>query len=314
MTEMPKVGVSSCLVGEHVRYDGGHKHNRYITETLGACVRLVPLCPEVGIGLSTPRPPVRLVQAGERIRAVGVDDETMDVTDRLTSWAQQQLPGLSDLSGYIVKKNSPSCGMERVRVYVDGVPETRGRGVYTGTLMAAMPSLPVEEEGRLMDAGLRENFIDRVFARFRWLQAFSRGVTPRSLVDFHTRHKFFILAHDEIVYRRLGRLVADVSGQDLQALAEQYLNLMMEGLKHRATPARHTNVLMHIMGFFKDRLDRGDKGELLSLIDEYRNGQVPLVVPITLINHYLRKFPQPYVQEQVYLHPHPAELMLRNHV
>ncbi len=312
--DVPKLGVSSCLMGQTVRYDGGHKHNRYVTGTLAAWFELVPFCPEVAIGLTVPRPPVHLVERDGDIRALGVDDERLDVTDRLIDYGRENVPLVSALSGYIVKKDSPSCGMERVRVYGGPAPEKKGTGIYTRTIMQAVPTLPVEEEGRLTDPGLRENFIDRVFTRFRWQQMRRAGLTPNALVDFHSRHKFFILAHDEPLYRHLGRLVASAGEDDLEELANRYFQSLMEGLRHRATPGKHANVLMHIMGFFKNELDAGDKAELLDRIDACRNGLVPLVVPITLINHYLRKFPDPYISNQVYLQPHPAELILRNHV
>ncbi|MBD3648935.1 MAG: DUF523 and DUF1722 domain-containing protein, partial [Pseudomonadales bacterium] len=283
----PKLGVSSCLMGQQVRYDGGHKHNRYVTEMLGEWFDFVPWCPEVAIGLSIPRPPIRLVKKDDRIRAVGVEDGNLDVTERLADYARDNVPYFDELSGYIVKKDSPSCGMERVKIYTEGMPERKGTGIYTGVMMEAMPDLPVEEEGRLSDPGLRENFIDRVFTRFRWQQMMADGLSPAALVDFHTRHKFFILAHNEPVYRKLGQLVARAGKEDLAQLANEYFHLLMDGLKTKATPGKHANVLMHIMGFFKEELDADDKQELLEIIEAYRNGLVPLVVPVTLPNHFL---------------------------
>jgi uncharacterized protein YbgA (DUF1722 family) len=219
----------------------------------------------------------------------------------------------SDLSGYILKKGSPSCGMERVKVYTEaGMPARSGAGIYAQTLMAELPLLPVEEEGRLMDPVLRENFVERVFVHQRWQRLVDGGLTSAKLVDFHTEHKFSILAHDESGYREMGRLVAQAGQGDLDALAQRYVRLLMDALRQRATRKRHANVLMHILGYLKPRLDGADKEELLALIDRYRLGQVPLIVPITLLKHFLRRFPDPYINRQHYLQPHPAELMLRN--
>jgi uncharacterized protein YbgA (DUF1722 family)/uncharacterized protein YbbK (DUF523 family) len=314
VTERPQIGISSCLLGEEVRYDGGHKHSRYITKTLGQHFEFVSYCPEMAIGLGIPRPPIRLVARDHGVVAVGVEDDSLDVTARLSGYAHDVARKSTHLSGYILKKDSPSCGMERVRVYDGKQPQKKGTGVYAGELMRRLPNLPMEEEGRLMDPGLRENFVERVFTFHRWQQMLAAGLTAGRLVDFHTRHKFSVLAHDEKVYRELGRLVADAGGADIPALAERYIALLMTAMRKRATPRKHANVLMHIMGFFKDRLDTDDKEEMLALIDAHRQELVPLIVPITLINHFLRKFPNEYIQNQVYLSPHPRELMLRNHI
>ena len=313
--EIPRIGISSCLLGQEVRYDGGHKHNSYITQTLANHFEFVPFCPEVSIGLGTPRPPIRLVKRDNLIRAVGVDDASRDVTDKLAKSADKIRKVVPDFSGYLLKKDSPSCGMERVRVYNEkGYGEKIGVGLFAGALMAQHPELPVEEEGRLMDPGLRENFVERVFAYHRWQQMAKRGVTAKALVAFHTAHKFFIQAHDEATYRELGRVVADAGRGNIKEVAQAYVARMMQGLKRQATPRKNANVLMHIMGFFKKQLAPDDKQELLDLIQAHREGLVPVVVPITLINHYLRKFPNEYVANQIYLAPHPRELMLRNHV
>ncbi|MEJ2344457.1 MAG: DUF523 and DUF1722 domain-containing protein [Gammaproteobacteria bacterium] len=311
---LPRVGVSSCLLGQQVRYDGGHKHNGYVTQTLGRYFELVPFCPEMAIGLGVPRPPIRLVAGpGDAVRALRVDDPAFEVTGPLAEYARRVADDNPDLSGYILKKGSPSCGMERVKVYTEaGMPARGGVGIYAQTLMAALPLLPVEEEGRLMDPVLRENFVERVFVYQRWQRLVAGGLTSARLVDFHTEHKFSILAHDEPGYREMGRLVAQAGQGDLDALAQRYVRLLMGALRQRATRKRHANVLMHIMGYLKPHLDGADKEELLALIDRYRLGQVPLIVPITLLRHFLRRFPDPYISRQHYLQPHPAELMLRN--
>ena len=308
----PTIGISSCLLGNEVRFDGGHKHSRYITSTLGEHLDFESWCPEVAIGLGTPRKPIHLISQHDTIRVVETGRPEHDVTGALHDYGREASATMGHLAGYIFKKDSPSCGMERVKVRSDGMPSRTGVGAFAEEVMAAHPTLPTEEEGRLMDAGLRTNFIGRVFTRHRWQQTTAGGLTAAKLVDFHTRHKFFVLAHNEAVYRQLGQIVAEAGRGDIQALGSSYFTLLMRGLRTLATPARHANVLMHIFGFFKDHLEAGDKAELLELIDQHRNRLVPLIVPITLINHYLRKFETPYIERQVYLEPHPRELLLMN--
>ena len=308
-----QIGISSCLLGEEVRYDGGHKRNVYVTGTLSQYFEFKAICPEMGIGLGVPRPTIRLVDKGDGIRVVGVNDADLDVTEKLRNFSQQAIEGLQSLSGYILKKDSPSCGMERVRVYNSSdMPEKRGQGVFAKILMEALPNLPVEEEGRLMDPVLRENFIERVFIYYRWQRLINSGLTAQKLIEFHTRHKFNLLAHDEPIYRQLGRMIADLDNDNLKALANNYVDMLMAGLKIPASRKRHTNVLMHIMGFFKNQLSADDKQEMLDLLDAYRLGQVPLIVPITMLKHHLRRCPHPYIEHQYYMNPYPEELMLRN--
>jgi len=308
-----RIGISSCLLGQAVRFDGGHKRNNYVIDTLGRHFEFVPVCPEVAIGLGTPRQPVRLVGDTRRLRAVGTKDPTLDVTAALADYGRTKADELHDLSGYILKRGSPSCGMERVKVYAGhGSPGRHGVGVYARAIMEQLPALPVEEEGRLMDPVLRENFIQRVFVYHRWQSLAASGLTAAKLVQFHTRHKFIILAHDERRYRQLGRLVAKVGTEDLNTLAARYLMQLMQALGQRATRKRHSNVLLHLAGYLKQRLDAGDKAELLALIEAYRAGRIPLVVPVTLFKHYLRRLPDPYLGRQHYLAPHPEALMLRN--
>jgi uncharacterized protein YbgA (DUF1722 family)/uncharacterized protein YbbK (DUF523 family) len=306
------IAISSCLLGQEVRYDGGHKHNAYITETLGQYFEYTAFCPEVAIGMGIPRPTIQLVQVGDRIRVRGSKDPQLDVTEQLQAYARSVVPMLDGFCGYIFKRASPSCGMERVKVYRDGVPVRTDRGAYAAVIMQALPALPVEEEGRLMDPVLRENFIERVFVYHRWQRFKHAGLSAAGLVDFHSVHKFTLLAHDETTYRELGRIVADVGKANLSELAEQYLRRLMQALAKPATRKTHTNVLMHIMGYIKQDLGTDDKQELLEVLDRYRLGQVPLIVPITLLKHYLRRFPDDYIRRQVYLNPHPDELMLRN--
>lgn len=306
------IAVSSCLLGQEVRYDGGHKHNGYLTQTLGRYFEYIPFCPEVAIGLGIPRPPIRLVHIGGQTRAQGVKDPQLDVTAQLQDYAHKVVPQLAGVCGYILKRASPSCGMERVKVYSNNNIYGSDSGIYAAALMQAMPELPIEEEGRLMDPVLRENFIERVFVYASWQALRREGLTADALVRFHTTHKFSLLAHNETNYRELGRLVADAGKADIDVLAGEYFTLLMQTLKEPATRKKHTNVLMHIMGYVKDALDSDDKQELLDVLERYRVGQVPLIVPLTLLKHHLRKHPDPYIAQQVYLNPHPEELMLRN--
>lgn len=313
--ELVQVGVSSCLLGNEVRYDGGHKHNRYLTDTLGQYFRFVPFCPEVAIGLGTPRPPIQLVQVDGSLRVRGVREPDRDVTDALVEYGHRVSGMLDEVSAYLFKSRSPSCGMERVKVYgAHGQPVDGAPGMFARTIMACRPELPVEEEGRLMDPGLRENFIERVFVYHRWQQYCRAGLSVSSLVDFHTRHKFLIQAHDELGFRELGQLVASAGSADFGERAQTYIGLLMGQLKKISTPGMHANVMMHIMGFLKDKLSAADKTEMLGLIDAHRRRQVPLIVPLTLLKHFLRVFPDDYINRQFYLNPHPAELMLRNHI
>ncbi len=307
------IGVSSCLLGQEVRYDSGHKHNAYLTETLARYFEFIPICPEMAIGLGTPRPPMRLVASAHGTRAVRIADPSVDVTDALSRFGRDTAAQLGDVSGYILKKGSPSCGMERVKIFNDqGVPVDSGTGVYAQALMRALPQMPVEEEGRLMDPVLRENFIERVFVYHRWQGLLDSGLTPHRLVDFHTDHKFAVLAHDAAAYEVLGRIAARAGSTDLDALAGEYGETLMSALKRRATRKRHANVLMHVAGFLKSYLEAEDKQELLEVIERYRGGLVPLIVPITLLRHHLRRHPNPYIERQTYMNPHPEELMLRN--
>lgn len=310
-----RIAVSSCLLGNEVRYDGGHKHNRYVTDTLGQYFSFVSFCPEVAIGLGTPRSPIQLVQVDGAVRVRGVRDPEKDVTDDLIAYGKTVSGMLGEVSGYIFKSRSPSCGMERVKIYgPSGHSADSGPGMFAKTMMERLPELPVEEEGRLMDPRLRENFIERVFVYHRWQQYCQAGLSPSSLVDFHTRHKFLIQVHDEPGFRELGRLVGTAGSAGLDAVAYAYVTRLMQTLKKIATPGMHANVLMHIMGFLKGSLGAGDKAELLELIDAHRRERVPLIVPLTLLKHFLRLYPNDYICQQFYLNPHPAELMLRNHI
>ncbi len=316
MGEKIRLGISSCLLGECVRFDGGHKLDRFLTDTLGRYVDYVPVCPEVECGMPVPRESMHLAGNPECPRLVTTRTK-IDKTDQMIGWAAKRAVELEmeGLLGFIFKSDSPSSGMERVKVYNEkNMAVRRGIGMFARIFMEHFPLLPVEEEGRLHDPGLRENFIERVFALARWREELSGNESRGRLVEFHTKHKLLILAHSTEHYRKMGRLVAGAKQAPLKELFEEYQRLLMESLKLRATPKKNANVLMHMAGYFKDQLSAGEKAELLEIIDHYRKELVPLVVPITLVNHYVRKYNQPYLREQYYLNPHPIELQLRNHV
>ncbi len=307
------VGISSCLLGVEVRFDGGHKLDNYITGTLGEYFDFIPLCPEVAIGLPVPRPPIRLVRQDDGIHVVGVKDPTVDVTDKLHAYGRKMAWQLSGISGFILKRASPSCGMERVKVYApDGRSIDKASGAFAEELMKAQPLLPVEEEGRLGDPGLRENFIMRVFVYHRWQQLLGSPVSAKKLIDFHAAHKYLVMAHNQASYRRMGKLLADAGNEDPKALAQHYIEELMGALRRPATRKQHANVLQHLMGYLKNQLDSEDKAEMVEVIAQYRKGFIPLVVPITLLRHHFRRHPHEYIERQVYLSPHPHELMLHN--
>lgn len=314
--EKIRLGISRCLLGEAVRYDGGHKLDRFLRDTLGQYVEYVPVCPEVECGLGIPREVMHLEGDPEAPRLI-TSRTRRDVTDQMLAWAHRRVVELEDegLCGFIFKSNSPSSGMERVKITnQSGMPRKIGRGVFAGIFMKHFPSLPAEEEGRLHDPALRENFIERMFALKRWREMVDRGRRLSGLVDFHTRHKLLIMAHSPKQNTLLGGLVATAKGASTKELFEKYQVLLMDALKLRATVKKQVNVLQHLMGYFKKDLSGDEKQELLEVIDHYREGYIPLIVPVTLINHYVRKYDQPYLKLQYYLNPHPLELQLRNHV
>ena len=309
MKKIP-IGISSCLLGQAVRYDGGHKHDAYINGTLSEYFDFQPFCPEVEIGLGTPRPTIHLVKVDGALRCVGIKDPEIDVTERLRLHAEQKKALHAELCGYILKNNSPSCGMERVKVYEGIQSHKDGVGIYAQEMMRLNPLLPVEEEGRLGDAGLRENFIQRVYVLYRWKQMLETGLTPSDLTHFHARHKLIIMSHDD--YRDLGQLLASVTKANVADLAEQYILQLMMTLKKVAHRKNHVNVLQHIQGYLKKDLAADDKAELCEVIERYRNGYIPLIVPITLLKHHFRKSPDPYIDDSYYMSPYPQELRLIN--
>jgi uncharacterized protein YbgA (DUF1722 family)/uncharacterized protein YbbK (DUF523 family) len=304
-------------MGESVRYDGGHKRDRFLINTLGEFVEWVPVCPEVEIGLSIPREAMRLVGHPENPRLVTIKTGK-DYTERMQTWARERLEALAeeDLHGFVFKSRSPSSGLYRVKVYDShGMPSRVGTGIFAREVVRRFPLLPLEEEGRLHDMGLRENFIERIFVYYRWKRMLSQDPTPGGIVAFHTSHKLTLMAHSPEHYRQMGRLVAQAGNLPWSELVDSYGQLLMTGLQVLATPGRHVNVLQHLMGFLKEFLPSEDKAELLGLIQDYQEGFVPLIVPLTLLRHHLNHHPvADWVHQQVYLKPYPKELMLRNHV
>ncbi|MGE4293285.1 MAG: YbgA family protein [Desulfovibrio sp.] len=316
MDEPLKLGISRCLLGESVRYDGGHKLDRYLRDVLGRYVEFVPLCPEVESGLPVPREALRLVGDPDSPRLV-TSKTGQDHTKAMRAWAEKRLEQLAqvDLCGFIFKYGSPTSGMNRVKVYPEkgGPPSMKGRGFFAAMFMDRFPLLPVEDEGRLNDPVLRENFIERIFTMHRWQGLLRGGLRAGALMEFHARHKLLVMAHNVQAYRDLGRLVAKAGIEDLPLLAAAYIERLMTALKREAKPRQHRNVLDHCQGYFKKQLTQGEKQELLEVIRQYGEGLVPRIVPVTLLNHYVRKYGQEYLAAQIYLNPPPAELKLLNH-
>ncbi len=310
-----RIGISSCLLGERVRYDGGHKLDHFLVDTLGGFVEYVPVCPECEAGFGVPREAMRLVGDLSAPRLVTVNAKK-DMTEGMKGWIRERLPELEkeDLRGFIFKSGSPSSGMERIKVYDgSGQPRKNGVGLFARAFMERFPRIPVEDEGRLHDMALRENFIVRLFAFDRWKEECDRDRGPASLIDFHARHKYLLMAHSPAKQREMGKLVARIGEMTSGDFGERYEGLFMEALRCRATVKKNVNVLEHLAGYFKDRLGADEKKELAEVIGQYRRELVPLIVPVTLIRHHVRKQGEGYLAGQYYLDPHPLELKLRNH-
>ena len=316
MQEKFRIGISSCLLGHEVRWNAGHKLDKYLTYTLGQFVAYVAVCPEVEAGFGIPRESMRLVGDPDHPRLITFKSKT-DHTDRMVAWAKKRVRELEkeDLCGFIFKSDSPSSGMVRVKVYNEkGMPHKVGIGIFARVFMEHFPLIPVEDDGRLNDPLIRENFMEQIFTMKRWRDHLAGKHSMGNLVDFHTRNKLLILSHSPKHYRLMGKLVADGKQMSINELYNQYQQILMEALKLKTTIKKHTNVAQHLMGYFKKQLTPDEKQELLEVFEQYRNELVPLLVPITLINHYVRKYDQPYLKQQTYLNPHPLELKLRTHV
>ena len=316
MNEKIKLGISACLMGEQVRWNGGHSRDRYLTDILGRYVEYVPVCPEVECGMGVPRETLRLVGHPDNPNLV-TSKTNIDHTDRMTAWARRRVKELKkeNLCGFVFKKNSPSSGLFRVPVKnFKGMPQKTGQGIFARVFTQYFPLIPVEEDGRLNDSKLRETFIEQIFTLMRWRETLSKKKSMGNLVDFHTRHKLLIMSHSPNHARMMGKLVAQGKALLTDDLFAQYETLLMEALKLKTTLKKNINVIQHIMGYFKNQLSPDEKQEMLEIIERYRQEHVPLIVPVTLLNHYVRKYNQPYLAQQVYLNPHPVALKLRNHV
>ncbi len=310
-----RIGVSACLLGEPVRYDGQHKHDHFITDTLGPFFEFVGVCPEVECGLGVPRETMRLVGNPARPRLVTTHTK-LDHTGRMQEWVGRRVIELEQegLHGFIFKSGSPSSGMERVKVY-NGKGGLSGRapGLFARAFMEHFPTLPCEDEGRLNDPGLRENFIERVFTLWRFRQAVEESPTLKALMTFHAQNKFLIQSHNEKRMREMGRELAALDSRRARRHIPLYEAQLMRALKTKATVKKHTNILQHMLGFLRDVADDYDRQELAEIIEEYHAGNIPLIVPVTMLRHYVVKHDIDYLRDQYYLNPHPIELKLRNH-
>ncbi len=315
------VGISQCLLGDEVRYDGSGARSSMPHNHLQGLFTYTPFCPEVAIGMTVPREPIRLVGDEQAYRVVGVKDAAIDKTDELAGYAEAELSRISRLSGYVFMHNSPSCGLYRVKLYPphpDAPARRVGRGAFAAAVVRGLPHLPVEDAGRLFDDVLRENFVTRVFAYAHWQAtvAWSRArhaggsISAADLVAFHSRYKYLLMAHSISAYKQAGRLLSDLR-QDIPAKAERYIGLLMEGLGEPATAKGHANVLSHLQGYLKRHLDNPSRRELAALIDAYRRGEQPLLAPLALLRHHFKRFPDEYVLQQSYLDPHPSNAGLR---
>jgi uncharacterized protein YbgA (DUF1722 family)/uncharacterized protein YbbK (DUF523 family) len=318
MNSKIKIGVSSCLVGEKVRWNGEHKQDRFVREVLAGYFEYVPVCPEVEVGMGVPRETVTLFGTLENIQMISKKTRT-DWTKDMRHYIKGRINQLTrdDLCGYIFKSKSPSCGLGRVPVYteIESSKVRHGNGMFADAFIEQFPWVPTEDEGRLNDPGIRENFIVRVFS-FNRLQTclLQKKATSGTLVKFHTQHKFLLLGHSRKHYQALGRIVADAKGKAWSQVLQSYASTFMEALALKSTPKKNTDVLLHMMGFLKKLLSGAEKKDILETIEDYRQELIPLVVPLTLVRHYVKKFKIDYLQDQIYLNPHPKELMLRNHV
>lgn len=315
MLDKVKIGISRCLLGDKVRYDGNHSHDRYLTQTLSLFVTYVPVCPEVECGMSTPREAVRLTGDPENPRLV-TQKTGVDKTDQMKSWIEKRLKELEkeDLCGFIFKSKSPSSGLYRIRVYGDdGKVRKNGSGLFAKAFCEHFPRVPVEESGRLNDPKLRELFIENIFTYQRWRTMVESNPVMGDLVEFHTANKMLILSHSQDIYRQMGKLVAKGEKPGMVKVLDTYEKLLFKAVSLKTTVKKNINVLQHAMGFFKKDLTKDEKSELLSVFKQYREGYVPLIVPLTLIKHYVMKYDKSWIKDQTYLNPHPFELKLRNY-
>ncbi|WP_312931395.1 DUF523 and DUF1722 domain-containing protein [Pseudomonas sp.] len=310
-----RIGISACLIGENVRYNAGHKSSSLCHELFDEDFEWVSVCPEVAIGLGIPREPIRLVGDPDHPQVVGTRDATRDFSAPLREYGNYMAEHLDDICGYVFMQKSPSCGLERVKVYQsEGRPALKGgRGAFAEAFTAKRPDLPVEEEGRLHDPVLRENFISRVYAYIDWQHLLGQGLTRGALIAFHARYKYLLMANNPQAYRDIGKMLGSLKrDDDANEVGPRYFSRLMQALRRCASRGTHCNVLQHLSGYLRDALDVDDRQELQQIIEQYHSGSVPLVVPLTLFKHHLRNHPDPYLMQQAYLHPHPSKLGLRN--
>jgi len=312
-----KIGISACLLGEKVRYDGQHKLDRFLRDELGPYVDWLPVCPESECGLGIPREAMRLIGKDTESARLFTNKTFVDKTDQMLEYTHPKLDELEHqkLRGFIFKTKSPTSGMRGVKIYTEaGMPSHRGAGIFAREFMKRFPNIPVEDEGRLHDAGIRENFIETIYVYDRWLTYLENDKSTAGLMDFHASHKYLLMSHSPVLLKGLGKIVAAINKQNHAESLDQYEKTLLEALHLKATSRKHTNVLHHIMGYFKKHLSMDEKAELIEVIERYRQNLIPLVVPLVLLQHYVRKYQEPYLLKQWYLHPHPDELKLRNHV
>lgn len=308
------IGISSCLLGNAVRYDGGDTENSYISQTLGQFFEFIPFCPEVESGMSIPRPPIQLRTSAQGIRCVAVHDHQIDVTKQIQQCATEQDTWLAQICGYILKKNSPSCGMERVKVFSGDHYRREGVGVFARHLQQRFPLLPLEDEDRLGDPLLRENFLQRVLALHRWRKLNHQPLNSRRLTEFHARHQLIAMSHDPIQAKQLGRIAAQARSDNLAEQADNYILKFMQCLKTPARRDHHVKVLQYIQDYLKTPLDAADQTELIEIIEDYRLGRLPLIVPITLLKHHFRKHPDPFIEHSYYLSTEASDLALLHNI
>jgi uncharacterized protein YbgA (DUF1722 family)/uncharacterized protein YbbK (DUF523 family) len=318
MDKKIKIGVSSCLIGEKVRWNGDHKQDRYVKDTLSRFFEYVPVCPEVEVGMGTPRETVALYGTLENPKMLSKKTQT-DWTRKMNRYTKDRIKSLDndDLCGYIFKSKSPSCGLARIPVHdeLDRSKARHGAGIFADAYIKANPLVPTEDEGRLNDSRIRENFIVRVFSFYRLKNnLLNQKAKAENLVQFHTAHKFLLLAHSRKHYQILGKIVAEVKNNPWNRVLSSYIFSFMEALTLKSTTKKNTDVLLHMIGFLKKMLTKSEKEDILAAIEDYRNELIPLIVPATLVRHQVKKHKIEYLMNQIYLNPHPKELMLRNHV
>jgi uncharacterized protein YbgA (DUF1722 family)/uncharacterized protein YbbK (DUF523 family) len=310
----PLMGIGSCLAGNAVRYNAQTKRPNQQVRDIAESFELRAFCPEMGIGMGVPRAPIHLVGDETKVRALDVNSHTHDFTDKLAGYADTVLSLAPGLCGYILVKGSPSCGYERVKRYTEkghGVASDQ-QGIFATALGKADPLLPLEDDGRLNDPGLRESFVTRAYTYHDWKQLLSEGLSAHRLIAFYTRYKYLVMAHHAPSYKVLGPMLADAGKQDLTQLADTFIASLMAALSHRATRRSHSNVLYHISGYLKQNLADAERQRLKTLIDQYRLGQIPLLVPVTMLKHHFANSPNAYIATQVFMAPYPDELQLRN--